>query len=123
MTSVDSLPDRSWRDEISSAVTALGFAGALRRHIADIGQAHSATVAPERIADLHSWMSADPVLREILPPWDGTTAPSTVAASPTAPPEPPHAEASPDAGRTPDIREGDGSAMWLRWQEPFANWG
>jgi len=123
MTSVDSLPDRSWRDEISSAVTALGFVGALRRHIADIRRAHSATAAPERIADLHSWMSADPVLREILPPWDGTTAPSTVAASPTAPPEPPHAEAPPDAGRTPDIREGDGSAMWLRWQEPFANWG
>ena len=124
MTSAEPPADHSWRDEIHSAVCDLGFVHVLRRHIADIRQAHAAVSDTERVADLQTWMSADPQLRDILPIWDETTLPS-IAASTTATPDPtaPVAVAGAPAEQVPDIREGDGSAVWLRWQEPFANWG
>lgn len=123
MTSVEPPAGRSWRDDIRSAVADLGFVEVLRQHIGNIRQAHGTASAAERVSDLHSWMSADPGMREILPTWSGAAVPPDGTVRSASGAEPPAPAASVDEPGTPDIREGDGSAMWLRWQEPFANWG
>ena len=126
MTTGNTRSDRTVSDEIHSAVGELGFAEAFRQHIAAIALAHIGTEIGTRLKDLHEWMSADPALAGILPalevagpnqPAGGANVVAEADLEPTAP------TPSPPDGRLPDIRESNGSAMWLRWQEPFANWG
>jgi hypothetical protein len=116
---------RTVSDEMRSAVGELGFAEAFRQHITAIALAHIGTEIGTRLKDLHEWMSADPALARILPALEiaGPNQPAggaNVVAE--AEPESAAPTPSPPDGRLPDIRESNGSAMWLRWQEPFANW-